>query len=315
MSEPRGTQIKNLPRVNTLAGSDVIVKQKTLQNNSQTQGIQVSDVINYTKQQLSIPQILQDITDIQQQIAQIRFLGILNISNVDDDNLTFRITSPDTHIQSILNNINSTNVFNYCFDIIGLSKQRILSTEQDPNGTCWKVIFNDNFSCNVFFNYTRKYKTNTFTALGINLSNSFNRPKRFFYGTYGNYTGLFLQDTFRNKKFILHRYQTIAMGEYTASIATNIYSNGEADVDAIIKANGGSFSNDNIGTLTFTVPFANNNYTVILSSGRSTSTVVTQSFPLSINRTTTSCEILCNYSAYVNYISAKITGEVDLDLV
>lgn len=65
MAEPRGTQIKLLPRVNTLDGSDVIVKQKTLPNNSQTQGISVDDLMNYAKQQLSISQIEQDILDLK----------------------------------------------------------------------------------------------------------------------------------------------------------------------------------------------------------------------------------------------------------
>jgi len=71
MAEPRGTQIKNLPRVDTLDGSDVLVKQKTLPNNSATQGITVDNAMNYISQQLSMPQILQDISDLQQQITTI----------------------------------------------------------------------------------------------------------------------------------------------------------------------------------------------------------------------------------------------------
>ena len=247
------------------------------------------------------------------------YLGILNISNVDDDNLTFRITSPDTHIQSILNNINAQNIFRYYFDLSGLVNKKILSTQQDPNGTCWKAIFNDNFSCNVFFNYTTKYNTNDWAGLGIYLSNSLNRAKRFFYASFGNYTGLFLQDTFRQKLLIYQNYRSYtnpagsASGSPNAVEAVNtfIYSTGLMEVKLYLSR-GGNFDTQNI-THKFPIPFVNNDYNINITPGVLGAGSLAPSAGYS-NVTTTSFQ--SNVSeANLNRMSINLSGEVDLDTV
>ena len=275
MAEPRGTQIKNLPRVDTLDGSDVLVKQKTLPNNSATQGITVDNAMNYISQQLSMPQILQDIADLQQQITTIiQKSDVADIVNCYDNE----------------GDASKTDIVHY--DTTTLSNNDII-----------EVLEDETHSDSVSY-YKYNATTNTFTYIG-SLAPYYNKTEI-------DDKLLLINNDIAN---IVNRIATLEnrphliYSNYATRPYYEVYSNGMCRQWSMPDANQSSSAFTENTTINFAIPYKNTKY-LLYPVGFDVSNVGAQQVSLSTTGFTTSSMITpCGTRCWVAY------GEVDLSQI